>query len=123
MDAAVATQAHEVQPVSASLLHEIEQHGVLKELAGGDHQIDARDVHVNDAARADIEVPHLAITHLAFGQSHRWTGGVDQGVRIFAQEGIVGWLSRGGDCVSLGGWGESPSIQNCQDKRLFAAQH
>ena len=37
--------------------------------AAGDSLIDARDIHVHDAAGADIQVAHFAVAHLPFGQA------------------------------------------------------
>jgi len=56
---------------------------MLKEFSVLNHQVDARDIHVNDAAGADIEMADFAIAHLAFGQSDERTAGVDERVGIF----------------------------------------
>ena len=68
MHAAVAAQAHQVQAVPARVLHRFEQHRILEELARRDHQVDARDVHVDHAAGADVQVAHFAVAHLSFRQ-------------------------------------------------------
>ena len=70
MHAAVAQQAHQMQPVRARMLHGSQQDGIAEELTRRDHQVDARHIHMDDAARADVQMPHFAVAHLAFGQSH-----------------------------------------------------
>lgn len=67
MDAAIAAQSHQVQAMRARVSHQIEQHGDAKEFARGDHDVDARYIHVNDAPGADIQMPDLAVAHLSLG--------------------------------------------------------
>ena len=61
-------------------------HGLLKErdvlqLIVGDQKIDARDVHVNDSACADVHVAYFAVAHLAFGEADEGTRRVNERVR------------------------------------------
>jgi len=66
--------------------------GDLIELLVGDEEIDAGDVHVHDAAGADVEVADFAVAHLAFGEADGGAGGLDQGVGESAQEFVVSGL-------------------------------
>jgi len=50
----------------------------LVELFVGDEEIDAGDVHVDDAAGADVEVADFAVAHLAFGKAYRESARVQQ---------------------------------------------
>src|SRR5438874_3417587 len=101
MYAAVAQQAHQVKAGLAALLHRRGQDGVSKELTGPDHQLDARDVHVDDAPAANIQMADFAIAHLSFGQSDKRTGSVNQSVREFAVQLIPGWLFCQSDGIAL----------------------
>src|SRR3984885_7270309 len=78
--AAVGDETEQMQPTiaGASVLHGIEQDGVREELAVLDHQIDAGDVHVNDAACTDVQMADLAVAHLAFGKANVRSAGVDE---------------------------------------------
>ena len=72
-----------------------------KEFAVLDHQLDARAVHVHDAARADVEVADFAVAHLAVGQADKVPAGLDQRVGILAQQAVVGGLARQRDRVGF----------------------
>ena len=79
VDSAVREQAEKMQAAiaGASFGHGFEKRRVLFELAGLDHHVDLADVHVHDAAGADVEVADFAVAHLAGGQaddSARWCG-------------------------------------------------
>ena len=67
MYAAVAEQAQQMELALATALHGLLKERHALELLGGDEEIDARDVHVDDAASADIHVANFAVAHLAFG--------------------------------------------------------
>ena len=121
MHAAVAEQPHQMEMAAAGALHRFDQQRVREELARRDHQVDARDVHVDDAAGADVQMADFAVAHLAFGQSDVRTGGVDQRVRIFAQQPIVDGLARGGNRIALDGGGEAPAVEDGQYERTAFA--
>jgi len=63
MHAAIRNQPEQMQlaPAQASVLHRLDQHRMREEFAVLDHQIDARDIHVHDAPRANIQMPDFAI--------------------------------------------------------------
>src|SRR5712691_508401 len=67
--AAITQQAQQVQLPLAPSLHSLEKQRLPEERAAGDELVHARDVHVDDTARADIEVAHFAVAHLSFGQA------------------------------------------------------
>ena len=66
--------------------------GLREELARRDHQIDARHVHVDHAAGADIQMAHFAIAHLSVRQPDIRSGSVNQRVGILAQQAVVNGL-------------------------------
>ena len=112
MHAAVADQADQVQLASAAALHGFEKQRLAEKFAAGDELIDARDVHLHDAARADIQVAHFAIAHLSFGQSDEGTGGMDQRVGKFLEQAVVVGLAREGDGVALGFGAVAPAVED-----------
>src|SRR5258708_915888 len=123
VDAAIAAESHDVQTMRAPVAHGIKQHGMLEEFARRNHLIDSRDVHVDHASRADIQMPDFTVAHLPLGQSHKRSRGVDQCVRKIAQQRIVGGLARGRDGVALGSGRKSPTIQNGQEQGFLFALH
>ena len=122
--AAVGDQPEEVQtPAAASrMLHGRRQRRVRKELAILNHQIDARDVHVHDPARANIQVPDFTISHLPFRQTDKRTAGMNQGIGILAQQAIVGRLARQRDGIGFGFRAVPPAVEDDEDER-FGAGH
>ncbi len=93
--------------------------GFFLEFAGSDHRVDARDVHLHDAAGADVEVADFAVAHLPVGQSDEVVGGLDQRVGKFAQQLVVGGLARERDGV-VGGFGAiAPSIEDGENERML----
>ena len=116
--AAVAQQTHQMQLARAAALHRVEQQRLLEKFAGRDHQVDARDVHVHDAARADIQVADFAVAHLPFGQADGRPGSVDQRVGKFCEQPVVIRFAREGDGVALGFGAIAPAIEHGQNDRF-----
>src|SRR6266853_310605 len=100
------------------MLHGIEQHRMREEVAILNHQFNARDVHVHDAAGANVEVSDFAVTHLPLGQSDGGSARLNERVGIFTQETIIGWLVRHRDRIGLGFGTVSPAVENDEDKRF-----
>jgi len=99
--ATIAQQAQKMQLPFPPTLHGLLEQWHLLQLVIRDHQVDARDVHVHDAARADIQMADFTVAHLAFGQADGRSGRLNQGIRKFPQQFVVGWLAREGDGISL----------------------
>ena len=53
---------------------------MLEELAARDQRVDARDVHLHHAPRADVQVAHFAVAHLPIRQADEVLRRVDQRV-------------------------------------------
>ena len=124
MHAAIGDQAEEMQSpfAHARMLHRREQHGMRKEFAVLDHQVDAGDVHVNDASRADVEMANLAVAHLPLGQTNKRSAGMDQRVGIFAQQPVVSGLARERDGVGFGFGAVSPAVED-DENEWFGTRH
>ncbi len=121
VDAAVGDEAEEMKLAAAVLgaLHGSDDGGVLLEFVFRDELVDAGDVHVDDAAGAEIEVADFAVAHLAVGQADEVLGGADEGVGILAEQLVVGGLAGEGDGV-VGGFGAvAPSVEDGEDERTL----
>ena len=69
---------------AAGVMHRLMENGIRKELAARDHHVDARDIHVHHAARANVQVADFAVAHLALGQPHKRPRRLNQRVRKIA---------------------------------------
>ena len=90
------------------------------EFATGDELVNAGDVHVHDAAGADIQMADFAIAHLSFGEADSGAGGVDERVGKFAQEAIVIWFARKGDRIAGGFGAIAPAVEDGEDDGFWA---
>src|SRR5208282_504656 len=81
-----------------------------------DHQVDASDVHVNDAPRPNIEMSNFAVAHLPLGEANKWSAGMNQRVGILAQQAVVSRFARQGNGVSLGFGAVSPAVEDNEDE-------
>ena len=84
--AAVGEQPQQVQPPARrrGLGKGLAQDGVFLEVAILDRLVDAREVLVNDAAGAQVEVADFAVAHLAGGQADIQAAGAQGGARVGA---------------------------------------
>src|SRR5215469_3311415 len=98
----------------ASVLHGTQQSRVGEEAAVLNHEIDASNIHVDDPASADIEVTNFAVAHLSLGQAHVFSAGMDQRVRVLAQETVIGGLAGESNGVSFDFRAVAPAIENYQ---------
>ena len=89
----------------------------------GDQQVDARDVHVHDAPRADIQVPNFAIAHLAYGKPHGGSRRLNQRIRKLAQQFVIRGFARQSDGVAPRFGSVAPSIQHSEYNRFWSFGH
>src|SRR5664279_4835746 len=97
---------------NARIFHRLDEYGMREEFAIQDHQVDARNVHMNDAPGTHIQVANLAVSHLPLGQSHKRPAGMNERVGVFAEQSVVNWLARERDGVGLGFGSVSPAVEN-----------
>ena len=90
MHTAVGEQPHQVQATArfAGLREGLLQHRVAFQAAVGDRVVHAHQVLVHHTARADVEVPHFAVAHLAGRKAHVNAISEECGVRCGAVERI-----------------------------------
>src|SRR5260370_4333099 len=110
--AAIAEQTHQMQMALAAAFHRLLEQRHALQLLVGDEQIDARDVHVHDAAGADVEMADFAVAHLAFGKADVWAGSVDQRVGKFFKQGVISGFAREGDGVAFAFGAAAPAIEH-----------
>src|ERR1700689_3169746 len=94
--------------------HGFEENQVLKKFAVANHQVEAGAIHVNHAARTNIQMADFAVAHLPIGQADPFAGSVDQRVRETFQEVVIIRLACEGDSVAFRFGAETPAIQDSQ---------
>src|SRR5581483_105329 len=109
-------------PTAARVLHRRDKYGVREEIPVLDHQLDARAVHMHDAARPDVEMADLAVAHLSIRQADKLAAGMDERVGIFTEQAVVGGLARQGNGIGLGFSTIAPTIEDDENKR-FRTSH
>ncbi len=79
--AAVGHQAHQVELATAFLGagHRIQESLIGKKISIVDSLADTSEFLIHDAARTDVEMAHFGVTHLALGQTHIQTTGMNGG--------------------------------------------
>ena len=114
VNTAAAHQAHEVQSPAFFLGR---RQRFLQDRLGGDGPVrhgavDPEQVLVDDAPGADVEVPHFAVAHLAFGQAHGLTVGGQGGVGMLVHQPIE--TGRGGHMHGVVGIGlsDAPAVED-----------
>src|SRR5579859_3029708 len=123
MDAAIAEEADEMQLALAAAFHCLLEERDLIKLLVGDEEIKAGDVHVDDAAGADVEVADFAVAHLTFGEADGWAGSLDQRVGKFAKQFVVIGFAGKGDGVAFGFGAIAPTIEDGEYERFRSFSH
>ena len=95
---------------------------MLEQLAVLDHQVDAGDIHVDDASGADVQVPDFAVAHLPVRQSDEAPAGVNQRVRILGEQLVIVRLARQRNGIGIRGRSITPAIEDDQNER-FGLRH
>ena len=123
MDPAIADQPEQMELLGVGALHRAQEQLVAEEFARGDGQVNAGDVHIDDAAGADVEMADFAVAHLPLGQADVGAGGVHEGVGEFFQQFIPGGLAGERDGVGLPLGAVAPAIQDGQHQRFRQICH
>ena len=99
--------------------HRFFERGVGEEGAIQNALVDAGDIHLDDAAGADVQMAHFAVTHLPGGQADPGSGGFDEGPGVVAFEAVEGGLMGGFHGVAGSFHAVTHAVQNGQDDFLF----
>ena len=100
---AVAQQANEVQGLALLLgaIHRPDERLLLKQVAIQNVLGDAGQFLIHHAARADVEVAHLAVAHLPVGQAYAHAAGAQLGVGIGGHQPVHIGGTGGQDGIAL----------------------
>ena len=84
VNAAGAGQAHDVQGLAmvAGIGVCADDFWILHDGAVGNALVDFHQILIHHAAAADVQMSYLAVAHLAVGQTHVLTAGLERAVRI-----------------------------------------
>ena len=117
--AAVGEQTHDVQSLTVGLgvFDGLDIDLVFKELAGLDLLGDLRQDLEYHATGANVGVTHLGVAHLALGQAHVKSGGLQLGAGILGKELVKIGLLGLGNGVAGSGRRDAETVQN--DKNGF----
>src|SRR6185369_5123831 len=119
MNPAVRHEPHQAKSRLARVrvLDRLYKRGIIEKLTRVDRVIDTRSVHSNDAASADVQVAHLAVSHLPGSETNILSGRFDQSVWIIRVPVVKVWGTAQGYRVSLRLRRITEPIQNNQHKR------
>ena len=121
VDAPVGHEAEQMHPLAA--LERRPQHGVLEERPVLDRLVDAHQVLVEPPPRADRQMAHLAVSHLAGRQAGGLAGGFDRRMREFAPQAVehrrLGQL----DGVARACRGAAPAVEDDERYERDAVRH
>ncbi len=123
--AASREQTHDVYRFAAifCLVDRIGQHRVSEESTLFNFNIQTGKVLIHDAARAQVDVTHFGVAHLAIGQANFQARRINQGMRTFCPQRIHyrGFSTKNG--VILAVFAIAVAIQNHQYHRFFRNRH
>jgi hypothetical protein len=90
VDAAVGHEPEEMEAPAAfaSLVDDAREDRILADRPVGDGGVDAHDVHQRDAARTEVEMTDLAVTHLAGRQADVRAARADETMRVLRVERV-----------------------------------
>ena len=112
--AAGGEKPHDVQRVAAVLgiVHSLDIHGVLEELAVLDLLAYLGQDLEHDAARADVRVSDLGVAHLSLRQADLKAACLELGVGILAEQFIQIRLFGGGNGVARSGRSDAVAVKD-----------
>jgi hypothetical protein len=125
VNTAIGNQADQVQGTAllSGVLEGRNNRGIAFERIVGNHHINAGNVHLHDAARANIHVPHFAVAHLPDGQTDKAFRGLDQRVGVLAQQLVVSWFLRQSNGVIGSFRTIAPSVEDGQYEGTLGIRH
>ncbi len=114
MDAAVRDEPEQVDvPAPLACARErADERLVREEAAVADRAVDALEVHVDDAARADRQVPDLRVPHLAGREPDRLAARLQRRVRVLPPEPVEHRRRRELDRVPGAGRRAAPPVED-----------
>ena len=89
VDAAVGNQADEMQARGFRFFQGVAEHRIGGQRAFFDRLVDAGEILIDDAARAEIEVADFGIAHLPGRQADIQAGGAEEAFRVLFQHHVM----------------------------------
>ena len=119
VDAAAPDQPHEMQRATALADRGARraQRRIARQGSVGDCGVDTNEILRHDATRAQIEMSHFTVAHLAVGESHAQTRCGKQCARLVTPDGVPRRRRRQRDGVAFLLGPVSPAIQDDQHYR------
>ena len=125
MHAAIADEAEEMETLALGFFKGFHKHRHGGQFAIADAFVDAGQILIHHASRAEIEVAHFAVAHLAVGQAHVFAAGTDGAHRIGGIEVVVvrGAGQQGGIAIGYGlsftAGVDAPAVTDNENNRFF----
>ena len=91
VDAAIRHEADEVEAGRLRFFQRFSENRIAGQCAFCDCLVDAGEVLVNDATRAEVEVADLRVTHLAWGQADIEAGSAQEGGWVGGEHLVMEW--------------------------------
>ena len=111
-----------MRSVAFDVRERVQKHLIPVEFSGANHRADAQEFLIDDASRADVLMPHLAVADDSRWQADFFAGGMDKRMRIRLPQPVI--YRRFGEVdsvrvVTLRIRIMSPSISDDEDDRTF----
>ena len=125
VDAARRHQAHDMHGFARGngFIDRASQYRVGKEGALFNFNVQTGQILIHDAARAEVDVAHFGVAHLAIRQTDFQAGSVNQGMRAFCPQCVHNGGFGAVNCVILLVFTIAIAIQNHQYHRFFRNRH
>src|SRR6266550_397604 len=101
----------------AAVLHGVDQHWILLQIAALDSLADADDVLFDDASRANVQMSDFGVAHLAGRESHGLAGSFERCPRRFAIQPVETRRLRLGNCVVLPLFAAAESVNDDENEK------
>ena len=124
MHATVGDQPEQMQLTAAvaRILHRFDENRLREKFAILNHQVNSRDFHVHDAPGAHIQMADFAVPHLSVGQPDKRPAGMNQRIRILAQQSVIRRLASQRNGIGVGFGSVSPAVEDDENER-FGTRH
>ena len=113
VDTAVRQQAENVEGAVffSGAAHRCGEHRIFKKCLFADRFRDSRQLLVDDAACADVEMTNFGVSHLAVRESYGFTAGSENRVGIGREKTIEIRRGSGGDSIAFCSFAVSETVQ------------
>src|SRR5215213_9035784 len=107
------------RPTLFRAVHSLHQRFVLKESAGLNVVIYARDIHANDAARPYVQMAYFGVAHHACRKTDARARSFEQRVRVSVRQLIVKRGRGQSKSIAFTRWAIAPAVYDDERERPF----